>query len=390
MSLWEGFFPVPADPVIGVADAAARDPNPDTVDLSVGGYRDGSGRVPLLGAVGAALVDLLSGSDGRGYGRVLGPDAFVEAVVDLILPGPRPGGIVGAQAVGGTGALRLLVDTWVQVHPLATVWVTDPAYPNHIGVALASGAQWAPYPHDPLTEGIDMTVVVDALAPSRPGDLLVVHGCCHNPTGRDPSPKQWTLLAELAKMRRLLPVIDLAYLGFGEGIEEDLAAVRAFAAVGHPFAVCVSFSKNMALAGERVGALVVCTADEDAVDGVRTRLASVARALWSSPPRFGAELVANVLRNRPDEWRVELEEMAERLRGTRRRLYDLLQGGARLPLDGLLRQRGLFWYSGLSRDQVRRLREEHSVYVLDNGRMNLGALADDAVERVAKAIIAVC
>lgn len=388
MNLFRGVSPVPADEVVGVTEAASRDPNPATVDLSIGGYRDAEGRVPVLPSVAAALADLVAAGDGRGYGPLLGGPPFHRAVADLVLEGGPPPATVVAQAVGGTGALRLLLEAWRGIRPASTVWVTDPAYPNHPKVATAAGARVELYPHASADDGIDVDGPLDALDRARSGDVLLVHGCCHNPTGADPSPEQWSMLARAARERLVLPVIDLAYLGFGGTFDEDRAAVRAFREAGAPFAVCVSFSKNFVLAGERVGALLLCLGEDDLVDPVRSRLSLAARSLWSGPPRFGAELVSAVLSSPTSraQWEAEVTEAAERIRHVRGRLAHLLDDlGCGADTRDLVRQRGLFWWSGLSPDAVRRLRDEHSVYVLDSGRVNLAAIPDHAFEDVAKA-----
>lgn len=388
MNLFRGVSPVPADEVVGITEAASRDPNPATVDLSIGGYRDADGRVPILPSVAAALADFVAAGEGRGYGSLLGPAPFHRAVADLVFDGDPPPATVVAQAVGGTGALRLLLETWCGIRPTTTVWVTDPAYPNHPKVASAAGARVALYDHAAAAEGIDLGGPLDALDRALAGDVLLVHGCCHNPTGVDPTPEQWATLARAARERLVLPVIDLAYLGFGGTFDEDTAAVRAFREARAPFAVCVSFSKNFVLAGERVGALVLCLGEDDVVEPVRSRLALAARSLWSGPPRFGAELVTAVLSSPASraQWQAEVREGAERIRDVRRRLAHLLDElGCGADTAGLVRQRGLFWWSGLSQPAVRRLREEHSVYVLDSGRVNLAAIPAHAFDDVAKA-----
>jgi aromatic-amino-acid transaminase len=392
MSLSVRIDPAPEDEIIGVSEAAARDPNPSTMDLSVGGYCDDTGTVPLMGAVAEALDELAAGRGGRGYGPLLGRPAFHEAVLDLVLPNGSREQVVVAQAVGGTGALRLLLETWQRLHPKAPAWVTDPPYPNHPKVAAACHVGIGLFPHHPTDEGIDTAALAAAWSNMEPGDTVLLHGCCHNPTGRDPSPAQWAELAAIAGERDALAVIDLAYLGFAEGIHADLAAVRAFGDAGRPFAVCVSFSKNFLLGGERVGAVVVVAESARQAAALRTRLAAAARGLWSSPPRFGAELVTAVLTDseRRSRWEQELSAMAARIRRLRQQLRDsLAAGGAAVDLEGLVRQRGLFWWSGLTQAQMHRLRVEHSVYALDSGRMNLAAVPEDAVDHLAKAVVAV-
>jgi aromatic-amino-acid transaminase len=324
----------------------------------------------------------------RGYLPIDGLAAYDGAVQELLF-GSRKETIVTVQAVGGTGGLRIGADFLKVLNPEAEVRISDPSWENHRQLFEAAGFTVDTYPYyDARTHGVDFPAMEAALRAMRPGTVVVLHACCHNPTGVDLDEKQWNVVFDLVRSRSLIPFLDLAYQGFAEGLEADAFPARLFAGGMSPVLLASSFSKSFSIYGERVGALSIVAGSADEAKRVLSQLKRVVRANYSNPPTHGSQIVATVLAN-PELrrlWEKELGEMRERMKAMRRLLVEKIH--ARVPSDFgfVLRQRGMFSYSGLSKEQVRRLREEYSIYTIDTGRICIAALTTGNVDYVADAI----
>lgn len=387
----------PKDPILGVTEAFNADPNPNKVNLGVGVYCDDNGKVPLLECVRRVERELVEKAAPRGYLPIDGIPAYDKAVQVLLFGADSDvvasGRTVTVQALGGTGALKVGADFLRKFAPTAQVWISDPSWENHRALYEGAGFVVNTYPYyQPSTHGLDFDAMVAALDRLPPGSIVVLHVCCHNPTGVDPTDQQWARIIDVVRSRALTPYLDIAYQGFAEGLAKDAAVVRRFAATPGPMFVASSFSKSFSLYGERIGALSVVSADKDEAARVLSQLKRVVRANYSNPPTHGGQMVATVLSS-PElmaMWEKELGGMRERIRTMRRGLVERLR--ARKPdadFEFVLDQRGMFSYSGLSKEQVRRLREEFSVYAVDTGRICVAALNSRNIDHAADAIAAV-
>jgi len=384
----------PGDPILGVSEAFTADPNPGKINLGVGVYYDDNGKVPVLECVRRVERDMLEAVAPRGYLPIDGLAAYDRAVRDLAFGAGsavvKEGRAVTVQGIGGTGALKVAADFLRRINPAAQVWISDPSWENHRQLFEGAGFTVNAYPYyDPATHGLHFNGMVAALEKLPAGTIVVLHACCHNPTGVDLTPEQWTRVIEIVRTRELVPILDIAYQGFAEGIEADGEIIGRFVAVCSPVFVANSFSKSFSLYGERVGALSVATASADEATRVLSQLKRVVRANYSNPPTFGAKAVATVLAT-PELralWDRELGQMRDRIKAMRQALVEKVH--ARVPgfdFSFVMRQRGLFSYSGLSTAQVRRLREEFSIYAIDTGRLCVAALNTRNVDSVADAI----
>ena len=387
----------PRDPILGITEAFNADANLRKVNLGVGVYCDEEGKVPLLECVKRAEREITDRAAPRVYLPIDGLPAYDKAVQQLLL-GPdseviASGRAVTIQALGGTGGLKVGADFLRKFSPAAKVSISDPSWENHRALFEAAGFAVGTYAYyDPSTHGLAFDAMCASLQAMDPGTIVVLHACCHNPTGVDPAPEQWDRILALVRARGLVPFLDLAYQGFGAGTDADAAVVRKFAATPGPLFVSNSFSKSFSLYGERVGALTVVAADRDEAVRVLSQLKRVVRANYSNPPTFGGQIVALVLTNPElrEIWEVELGGMRERIREMRELLVKKL--ASRAPgqdFDFVRRQRGMFSYSGLSKAQVHRLRDEFSIYAIDTGRICVAALNSKNLEYVADAIASV-
>jgi aromatic-amino-acid transaminase len=379
----------PSDPILGVTEAYVADPSPRKVNLGVGVYYDDEGKIPLLECVRHAESERLKTSPHRGYLPIDGLAAYDKAVQVLVF-GKEDKRIVTVQALGGTGGLKVGADFLRRVAPGSEVWISEPSWENHRQLFEAAGFSVKSYAYyDPAAKGLDFEAMRRALSALPAGAIVVLHACCHNPTGADLSQEQWRAVLEIVRSRNLVPFLDLAYQGFADGLEADAYPARLFAEAMTPVFLASSFSKSFSLYGERVGALSVVTASPEEAARVLSNVKRVVRAIYSNPPTHGSEIVATVLNNPPLRalWDRELGAMRERIKGMRKRLVEQIQ--ARAPdtdFGFVLKQRGMFSYSGLTREQVRRLREEHSIYAIDTGRICVAALNSKNVDYVAGAI----
>jgi aromatic-amino-acid transaminase len=382
----------PSDAILGVTEAFVADPNPKKVNLGVGVYYDDAGKIPLLECVRRAEEQRMKTSPHRGYLPIDGLAAYDGAVQELLF-GSNKETIVTVQALGGTGGLRVGADLLKQLSPGATVWISEPSWENHRQLFEAAGFKVSSYPYyDASTHGLDFPAMERALNALPAGSIVVLHSCCHNPTGVDLTRENWQTVLEIVRSRGLIPFLDLAYQGFAEGLDADAYPARLFAAEMAPVFLSSSFSKSFSLYGERVGAVSVVTGSAEEAKRVLSQLKRVVRANYSNPPTHGSQIVATILAN-PELrklWDKELGEMRERMKAVRKQLVDKIH--ARVPgsdFSFVLRQRGMFSYSGLSKEQVRRLRSEYSIYTIDTGRVCIAALTSKNIDYVADAIAAV-
>lgn len=396
-SLFAGVQMAPRDPTLGLTEAFNQDVHPTKVNLGVGVYLTDEGRIPILRAVAEAERRHASSPSPRGYLPIDGIAAYDTAVQQLLLGDESPlvadGHVITAQSLGGTGALKIGADLLKKVLPSASVAISDPTWENHRAVFESAGFKVVTYPYyDPKTRGVQFDAMLAFLKTLPPRTIIVLHACCHNPTGIDLTAEQWQAVMGLLHERELVPFLDLAYQGFAQGIDEDGAIVRRFAQLGMPFLIASSFSKSFSFYGERVGALTIVDSSKDESARVLSQLKRVIRANYSTPPTHGGMVVTTVLTTPAlqQSWLQELDEMRERIRHMRSALVDRLQAHeAAQDFSFVLRQNGMFSYSGLTAEQVERLRTEFGVYAVSTGRICVAALNTRNVDYVAGAIAAV-
>jgi aromatic-amino-acid transaminase len=384
----------PRDPILGLTELYNADTNAAKVNLGVGVYYDDNGKVPLLECVRRAEQELVQKASPRAYLPIDGLPAYDKAVQALVFGADSAAvaekRVVTVQALGGTGGLKIGADFLRRLLPDAQVWISDPSWENHRGLFENAGFKVNAYPYyDPATRGLNFSGMRSALEGLAESSVVVLHACCHNPTGVDLDAGQWAEVLKIVKTRNLVPFLDIAYQGFGDGLDADGAVVRQFAEAGGPVFVSNSFSKSFSLYGERIGALSVVAESADEAARVLSQLKRTVRTNYSNPPTHGGQIVATVLNSAPLKalWESELAQMRDRIRTMRRQLVDHIH--QRLPaadFEFVVRQRGMFSYSGLSKEQVRRLREEFSVYAIDTGRICVAALNSGNIDRAADAI----
>jgi aromatic-amino-acid transaminase len=395
------FAHVPAyagDPILSLMETFQKDPRPQKVSLSIGVYFDNEGRLPVLSSVRQAEAAVLQAPGPRPYLPMEGLADFRAGVQRLLFGAGHEalasGRVATLQSLGGSGGLKIGADFLHRYFAESGVWVSDPTWENHHAIFEGAGLKVQTYPYyDPSTGGLrfdDMLSTLDAL-PRR--SIVLLHASCHNPTGVDLSVAQWQALIPVLRERELIPFIDIAYQGFGDGLDEDAFAVRAMADAGLQFFVANSFSKNFSLYGERCGGLSVVCADRAAADLVLGQLKATVRRNYSTPPTHGARVVARVLQD-PElfaVWSNETAGMRQRIRAMRKRLHAVLDETfkGRRNFDYFLTQRGMFSYTGLDEKQVDRLRDEHAVYLVRSGRLCLSGLTTNNVDHVAQAMAAV-
>ncbi|MDQ2778561.1 MAG: aspartate/tyrosine/aromatic aminotransferase [Pseudomonadota bacterium] len=389
--------PYAGDPILSLNDAFQKDARADKVNLGIGIYFDDQGRIPVLDCVQQAEAQMVAASRPKPYLPIEG-DATMRGAVQALLFGAKHEAVTSKriatlQTVGSSGGLRVGADFLRQWLPDSGLWVSDPTWDNHRAMFEGAGIPVQSYPYyDPATGGLAFDRMLQALQQLPRRSVVLLHACCHNPTGVDLSPAQWQALIPVLQERELLPYLDLAYQGYGDGIEADAFAVRALAAAGIRFFVANSFSKSMSLYGERAGALSVVCGSAAEAELVLGQLKSTVRRNYSSPAIHAAGVVGRVLTDPAlrTSWEADVNAMRERIAGMRRKLYDMLS--AKLPgrdFGYFLSQRGMFSYTGLSPQQVDRLREQHGVYLVRSGRMCVAGLNSSNVERTASAVAAV-
>ena len=393
-SLFSAVEMAPRDPILGINEAFAADTHPNKVNLGVGVYYDDNGKLPLLQCVQAAEKLMMDSPKPRGYLPIDGIAAYDSAVKSLVFGAEsepvKSGRIATAQGIGGTGGLKIGADFLKKLKPNAIVLISDPSWENHRALFTQAGFDVQSHPYyDAAKRGINFDGMLAALNAAAAGTIVVLHACCHNPTGYDITPEQWDQVIAVVKARELTPFLDMAYQGFGHGIVEDGAAVAKFVAAGLSFFVSTSFSKSFSLYGERVGALSVLCASKEEADRVLSQLKVVIRTNYSNPQIHGGTVVANVL-NTPAlraQWEGELTEMRLRIKAMRQKLVDgLTAAGVEQDMSFITDQIGMFSYSGLSKDQMQRLRSEFGVYGTDAGRMCVAALNSKNIDHVCASI----
>ncbi|EMP4957320.1 aromatic amino acid transaminase [Escherichia coli] len=386
------------DPILTLMERFKEDPRSDKVNLSIGLYYNEDGIIPQLKAVADAEARLNAQPHGASlYLPMEGLNSYRHAIAPLLFGADHPvlqqQRVATIQTLGGSGALKVGADFLKRYFPESSVWVSDPTWENHVAIFAGAGFEVSTYPwYDEATNGVRFNDLLATLKTLPARSIVLLHPCCHNPTGADLTNEQWDAVIEILKARELIPFLDIAYQGFGAGMEEDAYAIRAIASAGLPALVSNSFSKIFSLYGERVGGLSVLCEDAEAAGRVLGQLKATVRRNYSSPPNFGAQVVAAVLNDEAlkASWLVEVEEMRTRILAVRQELVKVLS--TEMPernFDYLLNQRGMFSYTGLSAAQVDQLREEFGVYLIASGRMCVAGLNTQNVHRVAKAFAAV-
>ena len=392
MSLFSAVEMAPRDPILGLTEQFNADANPQKVNLGVGVYFDDNGKLPLLQCVQEAEKLMMATPKPRGYLPINGLPAYTDAVKKLVFgegaAALQEGRIATIQALGGTGALKVGADFLRRIAPGAKVLVSDPSWENHRALFSAAGFEVGTYRYyDAAARGIDFAGMLADLQAAPAGTIIVLHACCHNPTGYDLAPAQWEQVIAAIKEKQLTAFLDMAYQGFSQGLEEDGAVVRRFADAGLAFFVSTSFSKSFSLYGERVGALSVVCESKDEAERVMSQLKVVIRTNYSNPPTHGATVVATALAS-PElraMWEKELGEMRTRIKAMRQQLADGLKA-AGADMGFVVQQVGMFSYSGLTKDQMVRLRSEFGVYGTDKGRICVAALNSRNIAYVCQAI----
>jgi aromatic-amino-acid transaminase len=384
---------VPGDPILGLMEAYAQDSNPRKFDLGVGVYKDAQGLTPIPEAVKIAEARLVESQDTKTYIGGHGNPLFGKVINELVLGADskliteqRAG---ATQTPGGTGALRLAADFIAQCLPGKGVWLSNPTWPIHETIFAAAGVKVSHYPYVGSDNRLDVDAMLAVLNEVPHGDVVLLHACCHNPTGFDLNHDDWQRVLDVVRRRDLLPLIDFAYQGFGDGLEQDAWSTRLFAAEVPELLITSSCSKNFGLYRDRTGALIVCAKTADKLIDIRSQLANIARNLWSTPPDHGAAVVATILAD-PElksRWADEVEAMRLRIAQLRSGLVEALEPhGLRERFAHIGVQRGMFSYTGLSPEQVKQLREHHSVYMVSSGRANVAGIDATRLALLAQAI----
>ena len=382
------------DKIIELIGMFAADARTTKIDLGVGVYKDSDGRTPVMRSIKTAEQRLVASQDSKSYVGLLGDQAFCDAIRGLVLGDAVPADhVVAAQTPGGTGAIRQLYEIIQKAAPEATIWMSDPTWPNHPAIARNMGVAMATYPYlDPETLDVDFDAMTAALGAAKQGDVILLHGCCHNPTGANLTVAQWAVLTDLVRDKGLLPLIDIAYQGFGDGLDADAAGLRHMAARVPEMLLAASCSKNFGVYRDRVGVMMAISGDPAVLALTKGSMAMVNRLNYSFPPDHGAKVVQMVLADddlRAD-WLAELEQMRRNMLDLRQGLADALRRETNSDrFDFVAHHRGMFSRLGLTPDQVVRLREDHAVYMVGDSRINVAGLRKDILEQLARSIAAV-
>ncbi|HEI8865545.1 amino acid aminotransferase [Serratia sp. AKBS12] len=395
--MFEKITAAPADPILGLTDIFRADARPNKINLGIGVYKDETGKTPVLTSVKKAEQYLLENETTKNYLGIEGIPAFATCTQELLFG--KGSAIITdkrartAQTPGGTGGLRVAGDFIANQTSAKRVWISNPSWPNHKNVFSAAGLEVLEYDYyDADNHALNFDGLVNSLKQAQAGDVVVFHGCCHNPTGIDPTPEQWSQLAELSAANGWLPLFDFAYQGFANGLEEDAQGLRIFAAKHQELIVASSYSKNFGLYNERVGACTVVAADADTADRAFSQVKAAIRANYSNPPSHGAAVVATILSNEALRaiWEQELTDMRQRIHRMRQLFVNTLQEkGAEQDFSFIINQNGMFSFSGLTKEQVLRLRDEFGVYAVNSGRVNVAGMTPDNMAPLCEAIVAV-
>ncbi|MCP4767516.1 MAG: aspartate/tyrosine/aromatic aminotransferase [Gammaproteobacteria bacterium] len=395
--MFENIAVAPADPILGLNEKFLSDSRSDKINLGVGVYKDDSGNTPVLNSVKKAETRLLDTENSKTYLGIPGSADYALAVQQLLFGVDSSiiaeGRAQTAQTPGGTGGLRLAAELISRQIGATRVWVSDPTWANHVGIFQAAGLEISRYAYyDADAHDMDFEAMLTDLGKASAGDVVLLHGCCHNPTGIDPDREQWARLAELCSTRGLLPLFDFAYQGFGRGLNEDAEGLRLFAEQCDEILVASSFSKNFGIYGERTGAFTLVASNAEVAATVFSQVKSIIRVIYSNPPKHGAALVAAILTDAElrAEWEEEVAAMRDRIKQMRSLLVATLKNkGVDRDFSFIERQNGMFSFSGLSKDQVLKMREDSGVYAVDSGRFSVAAMTTGNMDALCDAIIAV-
>lgn len=394
MTMFETVQAAAPDPILGLTEAFNADPNPRKINLTVGVYQNADGKTPILSVVKTAERAILEAQSTKGYKPICGDPVYGKLVRQMLFGADHPiitaDRAVTAHTPGGTGALRVAGDYLHTLHPNAAIWMSEPTWPNHPGIFKAAGLEVKTYPYfDAETNALTFNKMIEALGQVPAGDVVLLHGCCHNPTGVDPTPEQWTQIGDLLLERGAVPLIDFAYQGFAKGIDEDAAGLRAIAEKCPELLVCSSFSKNFGLYNERVGALTLVANNAEQARNVFSQLKLVIRVNYSNPPAHGAAIVATIVSDSDlrARWEVELAEMRDRINSIRQTFVDTLKAhGVDRDFSFITAQNGMFSFSGLTKDQVRTLRDNDAIYIVGSGRINVAGITPANIDRLCASI----
>ncbi|RDV27356.1 aspartate/tyrosine/aromatic aminotransferase [Alteromonas aestuariivivens] len=395
--MFEVLPPLAPDPILGLSAAYREDSNPNKIDLGVGVYKDEQGNTPILTSVAKAQRILLEKETSKTYITPQGNQGFIDGMLALLLGESSPvllaDRVAAVQAPGGCGALRILSELLARCSDKTRVWVSDPTWANHIPLIGSAGLALETYPYfDKATAGIRFDAMMETLKQTQKGDVVLLHGCCHNPTGADLTKEQWNAILELAKEREFLPFIDVAYLGFGEGLEEDAYGIRLLVENLPEVIIAASCSKNFGLYRERVGLAAIVTEDSTTRKIAQSQIQSVARGSYSMPPSYGGALVDIILANAnlKQEWVGEVNEMRTRMQSLRAMLVDkLAEYGAQKDFGFVNEQKGMFSFLCITPEQVKEVRAKHSVYFVESSRVNIAGINQHNVDALAKALVSV-
>lgn len=386
---------LPADPILGLSTAFRADPNSYKIDLGVGVYKDEQGKTPILDSVATAQRMLLESEQSKTYITPQGHQGYIDGMLELLLGTGHPAllenRVAAVQAPGGCGALRILAELLKRCDADLTVWVSDPTWANHIPLIGNAGLKIQTYPYfDKESASIDFSAMSDCLGKVKKGDVVLLHGCCHNPTGADLTNQQWDSVLELAQRQGFIPFIDVAYQGFGDGLVEDAYGVRLLSKQLPEVIIAASCSKNFGLYRERVGLAAMITQNTAVRDSIQTQIQSVARGIYSMPPSYGGALVDIILHDEAlkAQWMNEVESMRNRMQTLRHLLANkLAEKGAAKDFSFITRQKGMFSYLCITPEQVRAVRDKHSVYFVESSRVNIAGISLTNVDALATALV---
>jgi aspartate/tyrosine/aromatic aminotransferase len=392
--MFETLEMAPPDAILGLTEAFKKDPNPAKINLSVGVYKDAKGDTPVFSSVKKAEELILKSEKTKNYLAIDGSSEYSAAVQELLFGADhevvKSKRSCTAHTPGGTAALRVSGDFIKKMFPKARIWMSQPTWPNHPQIFQAAGVAQESYPYfDAHVNGIAFGEMMDAMNRIPEGDVVLLHGCCHNPTGCDPTLEQWKEIADVVQKRKLLPLLDFAYQGLAEGIEVDRAGLLELARPGVEMLICSSFSKNFGLYNERVGALTAVGKDAEAASRAQSHIKSCIRANYSNPPSHGGSVVTTILNNADlrKEWLGEVDVMRARINKMRTLFVDTLKAkGVKADFSFIARQRGMFSFSGLSKEQVETLKKKHGIYVVGNGRINVAGMTEGNMDQLSTAI----
>jgi aspartate/tyrosine/aromatic aminotransferase len=385
------------DPILGLTEAFLKDTNPKKVNLGVGVYKSNAGVTPILDCVKQAEAKIITTEKTKSYKPIDGDPAYAKAVQQLMFGANHEvlasGRVATAHCPGGTGSLRVAGEYIANNHKGASIWVSDPTWANHANIFESAGLTVKTYAYfDAATNGLNFDAMLASIKQIPAGDVILLHGCCHNPTGVDPTPAQWQQIGEVLAANGVIALLDFAYQGFGLGLEEDAQGLLALAQPGREMLICSSFSKNFGLYNERTGALTVVAKDADAATKVMSQIKKLIRANYSNPPAHGAAVVSTILNDAAltEQWKQELADMRNRINGMRTLFVETLKAkGVTRDFEFIKQQLGMFSFSGLTKDQVGELKTKHGVYIVGSGRISVAGMTPSNMDYLCESIAAV-